>query len=180
MRSVRTHWPLPGAFIMVVAMAQGGSGQEPGRPPELPAARPIPGLTGDDVFPSACVSCHVRRPEENLDVRLSTIMRSWSERVDSVLLSRVRHTALEGMKLQGRHPRLAAEAFQNIPASCLECHGREAPEGPPFARMLHAIHLQGGPENHFLTLFQGECTHCHKLERATGRWFIPSGAEAQD
>jgi hypothetical protein len=45
------------------------------------------------------------------------------------------------------------------------------------ARMAHPVHLTGGDENHFMTLFQGECTHCHKLDRATGAWSIPSAPE---
>jgi len=28
-----------------------------------------------------------------------------------------------------------------------------------------------------MTLFQGECTHCHKLDAMTGKWSMPSGPE---
>ena len=43
--------------------------------------------------------------------------------------------------------------------------------------MIHEIHLTGGDTNHFLTMFQGECTLCHKLDAKSGAWAIPSGPE---
>jgi mono/diheme cytochrome c family protein len=60
----------------------------------------------------------------------------------------------------------------------MRCHGSRAVEAPPFSRLLHRVHLVGGPENLFLSMFQGECTHCHKLDPATGRWSLASGSEA--
>ena len=48
---------------------------------------------------------------------------------------------------------------------------------PPLALMVHRIHLVGGEQNHSLTTFQGECTHGHKLDLATGTRSIPSAAE---
>ncbi len=70
-----------------------------------------------------------------------------------------------------------SDALADVPRSCLECHGRDAREAPAFARLVHRIHLTGGERNHYLTLFQGECTHCHKLDATTGAWSLPSGAE---
>jgi hypothetical protein len=43
--------------------------------------------------------------------------------------------------------------------------------------MVHLIHLTGGQENHYIAIFQGECTHCHKFNPNTGKWFLPSGTE---
>jgi len=43
--------------------------------------------------------------------------------------------------------------------------------------MLHALHLTGGKDNHFLTIFQGGCTNCHKFDAASARWTVPSGPE---
>ncbi|HEY4956131.1 MAG TPA: hypothetical protein VII02_14730, partial [Gemmatimonadaceae bacterium] len=85
-------------------------------------------------------------------------------------------SAPTGVILQGKHPRTKG-AFNNIPAQCLVCHRKDSRRAPPFARMLHMIHLTGGDENHFLTIYQGECTGCHKLDLSTGRWTIPSAPE---
>ena len=153
------------------------SSREPapgGSPPAPPPVREIPGITTADVFPGACVDCHVVYPEINLDARLSTHLKRWNEGVEPAFLARVQAYAPAGVTLAGKHPEVAAS---DIPASCLECHGRAASGAPPFARMLHGIHLTGGESNHFLTLFQGECTHCHKLDPATGGWRLPSGGE---
>jgi hypothetical protein len=35
----------------------------------------------------------------------------------------------------------------------------------------------GRVRNHFLALFHGECTLCHKLDAKSGAWAIPSGPE---
>ena len=43
--------------------------------------------------------------------------------------------------------------------------------------MLHGLHLLGGDKNVFLSQFQGECRHCHKLDAASGNWSLKSGAE---
>jgi hypothetical protein len=43
--------------------------------------------------------------------------------------------------------------------------------------MMHKIHLSGGEENRFLTVYQGECTHCHKFNVPTGLWSLPSAPE---
>jgi hypothetical protein len=144
--------------------------------PALPPVRMIPGITAADSTPHACVDCHINYPEMKLDARFSTQMARWNERVEPGLLAKARASAPAGMILKGKHPRTTG-AFNNIPAQCLVCHGKDSRRAPPFARMLHMIHLTGGDENHFLTIYQGECTHCHKLDPSTGRWSIPSAAE---
>lgn len=141
-----------------------------------PPPRAIPGLTAEDQFPRACVSCHVNRTDLGLDVRLSTLMKQWYVEVPAALAAKAQASAPAGVTLKARHP-AADSSLQDIPGRCLRCHGRNARMAPPFAQLLHQIHLTGGAENHFLTLFQGECTYCHKLDQTTGRWRIPSAPE---
>jgi hypothetical protein len=164
------------AFILTgdASRAQ-APGSEPGAPP-LPPARSIPAINAEDRFPRGCVDCHIYQPDMNLDVRLSTLLRQWSEKVEPALLAKAQAAAPQGLVLKGRHPD-APGALKNIPASCLTCHSKASKTAPPFSRMLHNTHLTGGGNNHFMTLFQGECTHCHKLDAATGGWLLPSGAE---
>jgi hypothetical protein len=115
-------------------------------------------------------------PDMKLDVRLSTLMGQWTEKVDPVLLAKAQAAAPQGLVLKGKHPN-AAGSLKDVPARCLTCHSKASTTAPPFSRMLHRIHLTGGGENHFMTLFQGECTHCHKLDATSGGWTLPSGAE---
>jgi hypothetical protein len=140
-----------------------------------PAARRIPGINAPDPYPKACVDCHVNRPP--MDVRLSTQMKQWMEgKVSPALLATVQGSAPAGLKLKGRHPD-AADALDDVPAACAECHSDDSKKAPPLAGMVHRIHLVGGDKNHFMTEFQGECTYCHKLNAATGAWSSPSGPE---
>ncbi len=149
---------------------------EPGAPPPLPPARKIPAITTEDPFPSGCIGCHVDMPDRNLDTRLSTLLKAWSEEVEPGLLAKAQATAPAGLTLKGKHP-AAKSALQDIPAKCMKCHGADSKKAPPFARLIHRIHLTGGDENHFMTIFQGECTLCHKLDLETGAWSIPSAPE---
>jgi hypothetical protein len=166
------------AFMASLLLGNLARAQAPGSPggPPLPPARSIPAINAEDRFPRACVDCHVNRPDINLDVRLSTLMGRWTENVDQGLLAKAQATAPQSVVLKGKHPP-ATGALKSIPAGCLTCHSRVSKTAPPFSRMMHRIHLTGGGENHFMTLFQGECTHCHKLDAATGAWTLPSGAE---
>lgn len=156
---------------------QADSSGAPGAAPIAPPlARKIPGITAPDAFPNACVSCHVNVPEQKLDARLSTLMKGWTIKVDSTLLATAQAAAPAGVTLRGKHAPVTA-ALRNIPAGCIRCHGADSKKAPPFARMMHLIHLTRGDENHFMTFMQGECTHCHKLNAATGVWSIPSAPE---
>jgi len=143
---------------------------------KLPPARKIPGITSEDPYPNGCVDCHINYVEMNMDTRFSTLMKLWREKVDSTLLRKAQDTAPEGMILKGKHPN-APKSFNNIPGECLTCHKKDSKIAPPFARMIHKIHLTGGEENNFLTIFQGECTYCHKLNQSNGSWLIPNGSE---
>jgi len=145
------------------------------KPAASPAARKIPGINAADQYPKACVDCHVNRPQ--MDARLSTQMQQWTAgKVSPALLATVQGSAPAGLKLKGRHPD-AEDAFDDVPASCADCHSEDSKKAPPLAGMVHRIHLGGGDKNHFMTEFQGECTYCHKLDAATGAWSMPSGPE---
>lgn len=162
-------------FAVVAAMSQTASkGNQAGQPAVLPPPRAIPGIIAKDQFPRACVDCHLNYTEQKMDIRFSTLMKQWTQKVEPQLLKKVAGSAPPGFKLKGQHPATPG-ALKNIPTACLVCHGRTSTIASPFARMLHAIHMTGGKDNQFLTLFQGECTHCHKLNAATGAWSLPSG-----
>jgi hypothetical protein len=79
------------------------------------------------------------------------------------------------MTLEGNHPPVTA-ALKDIPASCAKCHNANSKVIPPFAPLMHGVHLAKGDQSEFVQRFQGECTHCHKLNKATGTWSLPSGA----
>jgi len=142
----------------------------------LPPAPPIPGITAPDPFPNACVDCHTVYPDRNLDARLSAVIGRWGVSVDARIRALAQATAPAGLRIQGRHPAVV-DAFESIPDGCLKCHDAQSRLAPPLGALLHAIHLGNGVENHFLTVFQGECTYCHKLDPDTGRWSMPSGPE---
>jgi len=141
-----------------------------------PPARKIPGITAPDQFPSGCVDCHLNYPELKLDARLSALMGGWGRGGSSNLTSRMQALAPAGVKLKGRHPEVKS-ALRDIPAACIKCHAKPATPSPSFGPMMHVIHLGGVKDGHFLSIFQGECTHCHKLDLDTGTWRIPSGPE---
>jgi len=137
----------------------------------------ISGITATDRFPGGCVDCHVNRPQDSLDVRLSTHARQWAAGVDGKLLTKAKVVTRDPTSLSGRHPPLAPANFQNVPAQCKGCHSGASPKVPPLAALMHVIHLSGGKENHFLTIFRGECTHCHKFDARSGKWSMPTGRE---
>lgn len=145
---------------------------------KLPPARPIPGITIEDLYPRACVDCHIVYEDVELDARLSTLLKGWLEHVEPELLEKAQAAAPEGVTLEGKHPSVSF-AMADIPSACTSCHSKISDDLPPLGRMLHVIHLTGGDANTFLTAFHGECTHCHKLDRATGEWSVPSAPEAQ-
>jgi hypothetical protein len=155
------------ALFVSVAMAN--------EPMKLPPARQIPGLTAADHFPNGCVDCHINMPERNQDERISTLMARWNRDAGPKLLKRAQAAAPAGMKLRGAHPNVPG-SLADIPAACMSCHREGSKTAPGFSTMLHLVHLSGGEENHYLTIFQGECTHCHKMD-AAGSWRIPSGSE---
>ena len=167
MRHARLIFALAAPFA-VVLLAAPASTETP------PAAPQIPGITAEDAFPRACVDCHVVLPQG--DMRLSTFLEGWKQSVDPKLLAKAQAAAPAGARLRGKHLP-AAESLASIPQGCsVKCHKADSRLAPPMAEMVHVIHLTGGPENHFLTHFQGQCTHCHKLDDK-GRWTVPSASE---
>lgn len=143
-----------------------------------PAARKVPGIIAPDAFPKACVDCHVAKPAGlPSDARLSSALAKWTAgKVDAGLLAQAQGAAPAGLKLKGKHPD-AEDSLTDIPVGCQDCHSDDSKKAPPLARMVHRIHLTGGEQNAFMTVYQGECTHCHKLDAKTGAWSVPSGAE---
>lgn len=135
----------------------------------------IPGLTTPDKTPHACVDCHVNHPESNMDFRLPSILAQWKNGADPKVFEKAKAAAPEGKTLAGKHPDVSAQ-IQVIPNDCLACHMRDSQMAPPFAKLLHAIHLVGGKDNHFLAVVKGTCTNCHKLDAKTGAWHMGSGA----
>ena len=142
---------------------------------EAPKARSIPGVNVPDQFPKACVSCHKNYPDMKFDGRLSTILTSWNEAVDPKILTKAQAVAPEGIVLKGKHS-FKVTAETSIPETCNKCHGKMK-NAPVLSQLLHAIHLKGD-DNHFISMFQGECTHCHKLD-AKGVWTVPNGKEGE-
>jgi hypothetical protein len=134
----------------------------------------LPGITTPDRTPHACVDCHVNHPESNVDFRLPSILAQWKDGADPKIFEKAKAAAPKGKTLVGKHPDVSAE-IRTIPDDCLQCHMRDSQMAPPFAKLLHAIHLVGGKENHFLTVSNGTCTNCHKLDQKTGTWHIGSG-----
>ena len=132
-------------------------------------------LAAADSFPRGCVDCHINRPDLKRDTRLSTALAQWTTAVDPKLLAVAQGSAPPGLILKGKHPP-APSALLDIPAGCMACHAKTSKFAPPLSRMAHRIHLVGA-DNHFLTEFKGDCTHCHKLDQATGAWSLPSGRE---
>lgn len=110
--------------------------------------RAIPGITAKDAFPAACVGCHAK------EHRISVLLKAPT--------------------MKKKHP---AVATTNIPASCAKCHSATSKAIPPLAPLMHRIHLGKGDAAAFVKQFGGECTHCHKLDKATGKWSLPNGAE---
>ena len=161
------------ALFACGAVAQQAS---PGATPVPQSVRKIPAITAPDEYPRACVDCHVNLPEKKMDARLSTLMAQWNKAVAPELLAKAQASAPQGTTLKGRHPKVGT-ALGSIPARCMKCHTATSKTAPPFSRLIHRIHLVGGDKNEYLTQFQGDCTHCHKLNLETGAWTMPSGTE---
>lgn len=174
-----THSVVAGISSLLCVISAASQAQTEGaRPPEMPPARAIPGITTDDQYPRGCVDCHINYEEMNRDTRLSTIIAEWATSVPPNLLDTAQAVAGPKLKLKGVHPRLRAVGILGgIPAVCIGCHEHETKTAPPLIPLLHKIHLAGEGEAVFLRVFQGECTHCHKLDGTTGLWRVPSGPE---
>jgi hypothetical protein len=163
------------AGVLVFTLAAQGQ-NEPAETRVMPPPRAIPGITTDDQFPAACVDCHLNYREMGKDTRLSTIIGRWAEQVDPEILEVARAVAAPERPLRGAHPKVDI-SHQPIPEVCMDCHEDGTDNAIPLAPFLHKIHLAGPTETVFLSVFQGECTHCHKFDKARGEWRIPSAEE---
>jgi mono/diheme cytochrome c family protein len=139
------------------------------------APRAIPGVNAKDLYPAGCVDCHTRKAG-GADMRLSALLAKWNGSVDPKMLAAMQAFVPKGMTLKGKHPPVTA-ALKDIPASCAKCHVANSKTMPPLAPLMHGVHLAKGDQSEFVKQFQGECTHCHKLNKASGTWSIPNGAE---
>lgn len=164
-------------FLLVVSTASTALDTQTPQAPPLPLARQIPGVNAKDAFPGGCVDCHINRPDLKVGARLSGLMAKLATGVDPALLAKAQAAAPAGVTLKGKHPAVPPGILKNVPAGCMPCHSKASKSAPSFARLLHTLHLGGGRQNSFMTLFQGECTHCHKLDPKSGAWSIPSGPE---
>lgn len=143
---------------------------------EKVSLNPVAGLDNRDSFPRGCVDCHVVLPEEQRDVRISTIMKNLAERVDPRLQARLAKGATGKAGLHGRHPALLSDSLE-IPAICQNCHRADSATVPPFAEMMHLIHLADSEDNHYISLFNGDCSFCHKFDPYAGTFSVPSHTE---
>jgi cytochrome c553 len=158
---------------LLLARALALAAPQDGAMPAAPAAAQLPGITTEDPTPHACVDCHVRSVER--DMRLSALVSALAGGVPDALLAKAQAAAPEGVTLQGWHPDV--EVAADIPGKCMRCHRRSSEKAPPFSRLLHSIHLAGGEDSRFLKEAQGTCTSCHKLDKKTGQWRVPSAPE---
>ena len=128
-----------------------------------------------DAYLNGCVDCHVKGKDG--DKRLSALMTAWASVVPAPMIEKARAASADPAKIKGKHP-VVPNVAANMPQTCLKaCHKKGSTIAPPFAQLLHTIHLVGGAQNKFVTAYKGECTHCHKLDQKTGTWTMPSGAE---
>ena len=163
-------------LLVAFAFISQAISQEPKAPTE---PRKIPGITDKDIFTNSCVSCHKNYPDMKYDARLSTVLAAWKEKVTPEILAKAQSIAPEGITLKGKHPYIA-KTDDNIPEACNKCHGKTMKTAFTLSKLIHVIHLTGGKDNHFLTMFNGECTHCHKLDLKTGSWSVMNGKEMDE
>lgn len=161
-------------LVFVAALAAAAASPTPAAS-QGSAVRQIPGLTAKDVYPNGCVDCHI--DGKNGNIRMSALMATWTTAVPTALLDKAKASSVTASKVKGKHPPMA-NVKANIPQTCLTgCHKKGSTIAPPFAQLMHAVHLVGGAKNQYLAAFQGECMHCHKLDQKTGAWKVASGPE---
>ena len=140
-------------------------------------ALPTTGNGAVDPYPIGCVSCHVVDKTKGTDSRLSVALKEWTAgKVEPGLLAKSKASAPAGLALKGKHPS-AEDSLDDIPGACLDCHSTDSKKAPPFAQLLHLVHLTGGATNAYVTTYKSDCMSCHKLNTKTGEWSMPSGAE---
>ena len=162
------------ALLFAAVLGTVAAGQTPVAS-QAPAIRQIPGITAKDAYPNGCVDCHVVGKDG--DTRMSALMTKWTNAVPAALVEQAKAASVDPSKIKGKHPSMP-NLKANVPQTCLAvCHKTGSTIAPPFGQLVHVIHLVGGSQNRFLTAYQGECTHCHKLDQKTGMWKVASGVE---
>jgi hypothetical protein len=177
---------LIGYFLLTSSLKEGAGPAPVTVPEEATAPQTMPqisGITTEDQEPNGCVSCHRLREDIGMDFRLSTQLKRWStDGVPEELLELAQRAAPAGMTLTGSHPDVAERAMtEPIPELCLGCHSKDSSIAPPLARLLHLIKFAQPDDltqNHFITAYGGQCTHCHALNKENGQWFLKSGTES--
>jgi len=164
------------AFVMAITVSAVQSQSDESATGTPPSPRQVPGLNAPDPFPNGCVDCHINMKERNLDTRFSTLMAKWADGVEPRLLAAAKAAAADSTKIKGKHLKLSV-AKMEIPDGCLKCHGSSSTAAPPFARLMHLVHLTGGDANPYMEHFNGDCTPCHKLNKQTGTWSVASAKE---
>lgn len=140
--------------------------------------RSIPGINAPDQFTKGCVDCHRNYVEMKMDVRISTMLKEANEEgLKPELLAKFQAAAPEGVTLKGKHP-WKSDENTSIPEACNKCHGKSMKSALPMSQLMHVIHLSGGKDNQFIAMFQGDCTHCHKLDSKTGKWSVVNAKES--
>jgi hypothetical protein len=130
-----------------------------------------------DPYPTGCVGCHALDKAKGADERLSVVLKEWTAgKIEPGLLAKSKASAPAGFVLKGKHP-AADDSLEDIPGACLDCHDAGSKKAPPFAQLLHLVHLVGGVNNAYVTTYKSDCMHCHKLNTQTGEWKMPSGPE---
>jgi hypothetical protein len=140
-------WTFATLFLVLPSIAAGAPA-----PAAPEAAMPfLPGIVSPDEHPRGCVDCHVYVSDDK-DFRLN-----------------------KAVAIDTKHPNIA-NAFKGtlIPDSCMLCHKEGSKLGSLSAR-LHKVHYQNLQKNPFITVYQGSCLNCHKIEMATGHMALKSG-----
>lgn len=161
------------AFFFVAALTAVAAGQGPVAA-QAGAVRQTPGITAKDAYPNGCVDCHIAGKDG--DMRMSSLMAKWVTAVPEPLLGKAKAASSAASKIKGKHPAMP-NVKANTPQTCLGCHKKGSTIAPPFAQLMHTVHLVGGAQNKYLTTYAGECTHCHKLDQKTGTWKMATGPE---
>lgn len=171
--STLMSFALTGAYAHPTETAAKPAANASAAQPPAPAMPDIPGITTPDPKPNSCVDCHKNYPGQ-FDGRLTTAIKSWATKVEPEILAKAQKTMPPGVKLQGKHPDVSG-IVKVIPNDCLMCHSGKSDKVPQFRKLVHLIHLTGGKDNHFVAMFGGKCTLCHKLDQNTGTWGFGSG-----
>jgi hypothetical protein len=111
----------------------------------------LPGITVADEHPNGCVDCH-KNQGAGKDYRLNVSLAVIED-----------------------HPKIDAIVKQ-VPEGCAICH-KEGGKVSPLNLMVHKAHYLKGEKSSFVQFYQGACLSCHKLEVASGKMTVKSGAK---